>query len=281
MDFGGGFLGAMVDLASMIPENMYMEEDRNQRQQFDASQNEASQKRLFDFQERMSNTAYQRAVADMKAAGVNPMLSAHVGGASTPGGAAPGVSSGSGRGPSNPRAGATLVSGMTTAATVSNIEAQTRKIEAETQETLERTKNYPVTREQIAQQIAQSKQEVERIMADTNRLNQEERTSASHMFVNYQSISNMRAEIPRIEALVRNLNSSSAFMQAQTSEVKQRVAANLPEMERALQEVQHHLQRLQVPGKSMDAAVGSSYIGAVSALLKALNPLQGLITIMR
>lgn len=44
-----------------------------------------------DFQRMMSNTAHQREVEDLKKAGLNPILSAKYGGASSPGGAMPNV----------------------------------------------------------------------------------------------------------------------------------------------------------------------------------------------
>lgn len=49
--------------------------------------NSAEAQKNRDFQAHMSNTAYQRAVVDMKAAGINPMMAYSQGGSSTPSGA--------------------------------------------------------------------------------------------------------------------------------------------------------------------------------------------------
>lgn len=88
------------------------------------------------FQERMSNTAYQRGVKDMQAAGLNPMLAYSQGGASAPMGSMPQVQNAAGAGVSSAASAMQTISGMSQIANVQaatdQTKAQTEKIKSET-----------------------------------------------------------------------------------------------------------------------------------------------------
>ena len=100
-----------------------------------------------DFQAQMSNTAYTRAVADMKNAGINPILAGKFGGASTPQGAMATMQA------------PDFVGAISTAKGMEKTDAEIGKIEQE-------VKNLKTTRHLTASHISQVSASIEKMYTD-------------------------------------------------------------------------------------------------------------------
>jgi len=121
---------------------------------FQGQSSQASAKDQMKFQERMSNTSFQRGMADLRKAGLNPILAAKVGGASTPQGAGYQV----------PNIGEAFASGAHSAGSL-------RQMIAGTEKTKEETKNVPKAGDLLSQQMRTAQAQAEALHAQARNYN--------------------------------------------------------------------------------------------------------------
>nr|QJB20692.1 MAG: DNA pilot protein [Microvirus sp.] len=150
---GGGSTPSTSEFYSIIPgigDSMAAEKQNRA--------NIAAADRAMRFSERMSSTAYQRAMADMRAAGLNPMLAFSQGGASAPSGVTPTINS-------------TTKSGLGHAAITAGLgiqSAATAKQQADTQQASAES-TIALNKANTAQQVANT----QKTIADTRRIETE------------------------------------------------------------------------------------------------------------
>lgn len=189
-----------------------------------------------------------------------------------------------------------------------NVQADTEKKQAERDEIIARTPTHAVSIESMHQQIEESKNRVVKILQETEtsaataqNLQQQTRNLEALIPQIQATVRNLEAHtkyygasttlagaqtgLARAQTTLAGASTGLAHAQTgqaaaqtgktltETSHVAQQVAANLPKLQAALNDLELIHKQMQTPQRAMDESTHSGYLGALSAAIRALTGL--------
>jgi len=229
-------------------------QDSQARRQMDFQADQTSKQ--MGFQERMAGSAYQRAAADMKAAGFNPMLALMKGGADSPAGASASGASGSGSSASSMLA--RVENAVAPAINSGNIAS---KVSQE-------LRNLRVSNDNLEKQGKQIDAYTKVLEAQVPYLAQQTLTSnTSAINMGHQSAL-LRGQLERVNYEIDKLVAERRNIDSETGRRRFDLERLMPLQEKAM-DIQAQLMGYEIPGaRNRASAEGSAYSGSLRPYIK-------------
>lgn len=211
---GGSLLGGLFGSGGQSATNAQSLSMFNQQMAFAQAQQEKAQQFNHDeaelsrnWQADMSNSAYQRSMRDMRLAGLNPILAANLGGASSPGGASASITGASAPGaPSLGSPGDAMARGVTSAGEAAGRAMATKAVLTQAEKDASQVKLN-----QASEKYTDSNTTLNKTL--DAKAQQDSATSAEQMRVAIENQKNIRADTANknLESIIKMHEGTTAF----------------------------------------------------------------------